>query len=622
MPHPLLPGPGGLKSPYSVGLDEPVDDPGAWQLWWDFNKDPYLRYTAISTGARATIGDDFFLGAGERAREVGGRADREVLDGKIGPALIEAIKKGPTFQYSESVMLAMAKVGGEEHRRHFDFVLNWFLNGENADPQMNHVAPVAIGLLRNPGSYEVLSGLARNDENGQRTYGGPVEESMRAFAAYGLGLVGHFSPDLELRRDVVADLVTLLEDEDAASNDLRVAAMVAMSLVPLDVVEDAVVCYCGTCEVADPHASLQAQVTYLLRYFTADRDFDPVVRAHTATTLGRLIEARPKGMTLRLKEVVAEFLIEALQKNRRQPVEVKQSVVLALGLVGDADEDSIDQWIRWALNRSAGRGGPIEKRFAMISLAQVGSRGGTGEDAWSGTAECRKDLLHHMMRGKKDVKPWAGLALGVLGSRLAASGVERDASVDVALRRAIKSSKKVDDLGAFALAAGLRRSQEAIPQLLDKLDDVRDETARSYVALALGLLGAREAVEPLQEALANASAEPQLASRAGLALGLLGDTDVVPMLLAMLEEREDAPIRAAVSRAMGYIGDVRSIETLATIGLDEEAENEVREAAVLALGLAAEHSLPWRALFANGTNYLAQSAVLSSPEKTGVLDFD
>lgn len=605
-----------------MGLDEPVDDPGAWQLWWDFNKDSYLRYTAISTGARETIGGDFFLGVGEKGELGAGRADRKILDEEIGPALVEAIKLGPTFQYSESVMLAMAKVGGEKNRRNFDFVLKWFLSGENADEKMNHVAPVAIGLLRNPGSYDLLRGLARDDEAGRKTYGGAVPAKMRAFSAYGLGLVGHYSANEATRQKVVSDLVYLLEDSEAGSTDLRVAAVIAMGLVPLDVVEDAVVCYCGTCEVADPHASLQAQVTYLLRYFTADREFDPILRAHTATTLGRLIESRPKGMTLRLKEVVAEFLIEALKKNRRQPVEVRQSVVMALGLVGDADGDAIDQWIRWALGNSARSGGPIEKRFALISLAQVGSRSGTGEDPFSGTDSVRKQLLHHLSRGKKDLKPWSGLALGVLGSRLASAGVERDNGVDTALRRAVKKARGADDLGAYAIAAGLRRSQAIESDLLDKLESTRDETARSYVALSLGLMGAKTATESLQEALEKASEEPALASRAGLALGLLGDAEVVPTLLSLVEERDDVAIRAAITRAMGYIGDRRSIETLTSIGLDTEAESEVREAAVLALGLAAESSMPWRSLFASGTNYLAQAEVISTPDKTGVLDFD
>ena len=621
--NPLGLGPGGLESPYTLGSKESVDDPGAWQLWWEFNKDPYLITSHIHTGSNETLGGDFFLGKGETVHKVGGRMSSGMVQERVVPTLLEAIQDGPSYQFSESVMLAMAKIGGEENRRRFDYVLSWFLSAENADAEMRRVAPIAIGLLGSPGSYDVLAALARDDEEGRTAFGGePVDDQMRAFAAYGLGLLGQ-NGSLELRQKVVADLVKLLEDEDAESNELKVAAMLAMGLVPLDVVPDVVVCYCGECKVSDPETSLQAQVTYLLRYFTADREFDPTVRAHTATTLGRLIESQPSGMTLRLKEVVAEFLIESLGKHRRQPGTVKQSAVLALGLMGDADEDAIDQWIRWALNRSAGHGDPLEKRFALISLAMVGSRSGSGDEPWSGTDSVRQDLARHLSRGKKDVKPWAGLALGVLGHRLSANGIDRDAGVDAALRRAIQSSRTAESLGAYALAAGLRSDPDSVSGLVEKLEKSRDETARSYVALALGMIGSRVAIDPLQEALARADDEPQLAARAGLALGLLGDTGIVPALLDRLETTESDTMRASTIRALGRIGDERSVAVLGGLALSGDEPVEIREAAALALGLASDQrDTPWRASFANGTNYLALSAVLTSPEETGVLDMN
>ncbi len=123
---------------------------------------------------------------------------------------------------------------------------------------------------------------------------------------------------------------------------MRTAAMISMGLVPLPVVEDAAACYCGTCKVEAPETSLQAQVTYLMRYFTAKKEFGTHVRAHTATTLARLIEAQPEGMPVELKMGVAELLVDSLQRSAREPAMVKQSSVAALGLVGDGDEDDVD----------------------------------------------------------------------------------------------------------------------------------------------------------------------------------------------------------------------------------------------------------------------------------------
>ena len=108
--------------------------------------------------------------------------------------------------------------------------------------------------------------------------------------------------------------IEIIENDASDANDARVAAMIAMGLVPLHVDEDVVACYCGTCVVPDPHTSLRPQVTYLMRYFTATKEFDPVLRSHTATTLGRLVAARPDGMTDRMKEGIAEVLVRALRE--------------------------------------------------------------------------------------------------------------------------------------------------------------------------------------------------------------------------------------------------------------------------------------------------------------------
>lgn len=618
----LGPGPGGLENPYTLDEHEDVGDPGAWQLWWEFNKDAYLRYGRIRTGATATAGDDFFLGAGEHLQRVGGRADRALVETRITPSLLDAISKGGSNEFMQEALLGIAKIGGDKNRAKFDYILNWYLDQENSNEAMSRVAPVALGILSTPASYPALANLALDNERGREIYGGEVDETMRAFAAYGMGLIGSRSTDGALRTRVVRDLVAVLEDEETDTNEPRVAAMFSLGLVPLDVVEDIPVCYCGTCKVEGPETSLQAQTTYLLRYFTADKEFDSVVRAHTATTLGRLIEARPSGMTLRLKEVVAEFLIEGLARYAKQPPVVKQSIVASLGLIGDADGDEVDQWIRWALGRSATRGGPIEQRFALMSLAQVGARAGQVEESrWAGTNDARTRLLHALSRGKKDVKPWAGLALGVMGYHLTASGQESDDGVDLALRRAIRQSKTADSLGAYALAAGLRADDGASEELLKKLDKVKDEAAASYASLGLGLMGSDESVAPLRALLEEADEKPLLALRAGVALGLLGDAEIVGDLCVLLEETESLETRVAAARTLGYLGDRRGVEKLLELIGDENAAEEVKEAAVAAIGFASDPApRSWRSDLTRGTNYLARTTTLTNAESPGVLD--
>ena len=553
---------------------------------------------------------------------VAGRASEQTIQTRIVPAILTGIRKGGSTDYVRSAMLALAKIGGERNFERFNFAFNWHLSGDHGHPLTNCAAPVAMGVLADRRNYQALAALARDDERGREIYGREVNDAMRAFATYGLGLIGSRSDDMELRRKIVRDLVHCLEDDGTAAADLRVAAMTAMGLVPLEVVEEDVVCYCGECKVPNPDASLGSQVTYLLRYLTADREFDPVVRSHTATTLGRLVEARPPGMSERLKEVVADCLAGSLAKHARQPAEVKQSAVLALGLVGDADDDDVDRWIRSELNRSAGHGGPVERRFALMSLAMVGSRAGQGVDRLAGAAEARQYLMRHLARGRNTVRPWAGLALGVMGFRLDENGGVLEPSVDASLRSAIRHSKTADSLGAYALAAGLRGDDEATELLIRKLERAKDEAARSYAALALGLLRARGAIVPLQAALRSADEKPLLASRAGVALGFLGDTTVVETLLETLKDSENEETRCAAIQALGFIGDERSIDELAELVV-EKGNGKVRLNAVVALGFAADRApMSWRARIANGVNYLARSDMLTSSDRSGILDLE
>ena len=551
---------------------------------------------------------------------MGGRVSSDTIQDIIVPALMKGIEQGGSTEFVKGAMLAISKIGGEDNAYQFEFVLKYFL--EEGGQEINGAALAALGVLGNDSLYPMMRGIALNNSVGQAVCKRKeVPEQLRAFAAFGMGLIGESSRNIELRRSIIIDLVALLEDKDIGA-DLRSASMTAMGLVPLPVVEGAKACYCGTCKVEDPQTSLQAQVTYLMRYFTAKKEFGTLVRAQAATTLARLIEAQPKGMPIQLKMGVAELLVDALARNSRQPNTVRESAVLGLGLVGDADNEDVDKWIRWALNRAAGSGGPLERRFALMSMAQIGGRRGAGDEAFGGTEEIRSNLLHHLSRGKKHVKPWAGLALGVLGFHLRDEAQSLDENVDLALRNVMKRVRSVEDLGAYALAAGLRKDTQSSELLLSKVRKTKDEAARAYSAIGLGLMGAKDAIEPLQEIVAKSDDTPLLQARAGLALGLLGDHTVVPRLIESMKT-STVPAKAAIASALGFLGDSRSVETLVGLTTTKATKQPIREAAVVALGFISDRAAePWRSSLARGANYRAESASWTSPRRTGILDLE
>lgn len=625
-------------SPYKLDKYGSIDDPTDWRLWWEFNKDLYLRFANINTGETKTGSDDFFLGQGQRSEVIGGRASSDVIEGTIVPALLEAMKLGGSNEFAQSGLLAMTKIGGEENQFQFDFVTKWFLELPNGTDAMHPTAAFALGLGGDPADIQILRDLAKDTEAGRALVkGAAVPDDMRAYAAYGLGVLASRSTDVGVRSQVVRDLIDLLEakyeqpadeakDKDAWSNDIQVAAMIALGLVPLHVDDSVVPCYCGKCVVPEPETSLYPQVTYLMRYFTADKDFDPFLRAHAATTLGRLVAARPAGVTERMKEGIAEVLIRALENSSRQPALVRESAVLALGLIGDADEGDVDQWIRWAVGRSARAGTPLEQRFAMIALAHMGGRPGQGDEPFGAVDSVRKTLLHHLARARKDVRPWAGLALGVLGRSLVEDGVALDPAVDNALRSSMKTVRRGADMGAYAIALGLRKDATAVETLLERFDEVRDEDARGYVALALGLIGAREAIEPLQKVLTNGDALPLLQTRAGIALGLLGESSVVGQLLQLAANgpKEKEAAREAAVAALGFIGDQRAVSRLCEILVDKEKHSAgMRETAMVALGFLADRTVhPWRTVFTLGSNYRAEVPSFTSGTGTGILNLN
>jgi HEAT repeat protein len=87
-------------------------------------------------------------------------------------------------------------------------------------------------------------------------------------------------------------------------------------------------------------------------------------------------------------------------------------------------------------------------------------------------------------------------------------------------------------------------------------------------------------------------------------------------------ERGSVATQAAVSNALAYVGDQRSIEPLLAALFHPERTDLARAFAAVALGNAADkESLPWNAKLAAGLNYRAATSTLFEPSVgKGVLD--
>jgi len=608
--------------PFPITPYEEVADLAAWQIWWEHNKHPYLGLASIET-AIETGSDDFFLGEGERRIALRGqRASDGQLRGKVLPALYEALSVGGNERLSENGILAVAKASRASRFAYARSMFRNFLSLPHTG--VNQAAALALGIPGEEAAYPDLSGVALDTEAGREILGcDEIDERIRAYAVYGLGVLGEANANREMRRAIVRDLAALLEDPDS-STDLAVAATVALGLVPIEVVEGAPTCYCADCDIGPPEASFQEEVAYLLRVLRDDRGRPRLVRAHAATALGRLIEAGAReGVPVELENGVARALVEVLEEGSRAPDVVRESAVLALGLLGDADDDPVDAWVRGELARAASSGSTFERRFALVSLALVGSRPGTGEAPFAAAAQVRDQLVRHLARGRRGTRSWTAVALGVFGHWLRAYGEPLDGAVDAALRSSLRSARDAGDVAALSLAVGLRRDGAAVEILVAKLAELADESARAYAALGLGLVGDRAAIDALRAALGAGDERPLLTTNAGLALGLIGDSRVTPVLLESLARAQSEVQEVAIVRALGLVGSSEALDALAALVLDEDAGDKVRSACASALGQVADRApLPWHSRISTAMNYNALTASLSSTDREGVLDFD
>ncbi len=114
---------------------------------------------------------------------------------------------------------------------------------------------------------------------------------------------------------------------------------------------------------------------------------------------------------------------------------------------------------------------------------------------------------------------------------------------------------------------------------------------------------------------------PELLQQAAIGLGLMGDYNLVPYLTYMLVEANSLASQAAITKALGFIGDRRSIPPLLSLLEEREVTALSRAFGAAALGLIAERSmLPWNTDISCDLNYRAATVTLNDTQGTGVVN--
>jgi HEAT repeat protein len=594
-----------------------------WSLWWRFNCHPYLDLKRhVQTGGVVTGSDDFFLGRGQTlARDILRPSDA-TLESEVVPLLLELLKNERSNDVLSAAAIALGKVGAAtgDGRREVQ-ALKPLLR--HANQEVAETAAVSLGILGRESSIDLLLALLQGDAESLRErhwvdLGREVPHRTRAFAAYGLALVGREASGYDRMR-IVAGLHSVLRDEalDRPQQDLAVACVLALGQVPLPVRPGS---SASPDRVTTVLTSRQEQVDALLDLLR-DVRLDERIRAHVPPAAAALVADEPEQLEAR-RRATRRFL--ARLEDRGEEREVRQGCAVALGLLADADEDALDAKVRTALQRATGSDPDQHvRRFALIALGRIGGRAGQGEgDPVAAAAEVRAHLTKALAGGSSQLRPWAGLALAVL--ERGAASERRPTSPDAlrALRAALDDAGSPEELGGMAIACGIARDPEAVPLLLKKLETVSEPGARGYVCLALGMIGAGRAIVPIQELVRESRYQPVLIERAATALGLLGDKSAVPDLVALLSSSGSLSAQASVASALGTIGDARALEPLIALAEDPTKTDLARAFAVVALGRVADgDTLPWNAWLSVDANFPAAPPTLTEPlSGTGVLD--
>ncbi len=639
---PTTPGPAGPTTPGAGAPGAPGGAPGGrpstggggdggpdltlWSFWWEFNKEPYLNLKAkIQSGGTETGTEGFFLGHGAKS---GGKDSlkptQEQIRQRIVPALLAALEKETNNDIVTGCMIALAKIGdapNETGESQFEKVIAKFLADKNQE--ISETAAVSLGILANTKSIGTLESLLRDTKEGRALVGQPeVNYRTRAFAAYGLGLIGAQASKEEDRKQIVTILRQVLETDETRTRDLKVSCVISMGLVKLETMESSVQPE-KKGALIPPESSRPALIEYLLA-FLQNEEQNYLVRAHCPTALARLLPGLPPELHMQYRERIANDLLERIGSKKKEQAEVIQSSVLALGLIGTNDgADPLDKKVREALVAVPKDVSDQQARnYAMIALAKIGGTLGA-KDPEGGIKVVTEALLAQLGEGKSSVKPWAGIACGVMADMLSKGTVQsKIGTLQMAVRSALEDEKDPSKLGAFAISCGIMSDVEAKPTLLKRLDSEKEETARGYVAIGLGLMNAREAVEKINKIVDESKYRPDLLKQAAIALGLLGDKELVPKLVTLLTESKGLATQASLSSALGFIGDQRSIEPLVLMLQNDSLTEQARGFAAVALGIVADkEQLPWNSKIGLDLNYRASTQTLTDQSAgTGILD--
>ncbi|QDU67551.1 HEAT repeat domain-containing protein [Engelhardtia mirabilis] len=574
---------------------EPVaTDVTDWTTWWEFNRDPILRVCAPPWEFGIT---------GPRVVK---RPTAKQIWAEVVPALRASLLESSDPSIVSSCLIALAQIGekfGAGSDDPIDSILAGLLTSE--DPNIRADTALALGILGVDRSLGLLAGLARGDEIARQAVGArAIDLKTRVFATFALGLLGNRTGAPAIRTRIVSCLTEFLtRPEPSEPQDLAVACVISLGLTPLEPAP------AGTeREGSDPAAWRQNQIQFLLG-FMHDESRSSVARGHAATAAGRLLMWLDDD-AFREQAVDRILLPLATRKAAGYPAEVRRGCVLALGMIGDADDDPVDVRIRAALRDDVPNLMSQSRRFGSIAIAQVAANPGRRSPNVEKNRRELAELLVGRLRLSSGEQDWAALALGLFGLLTENQGGGPDPALALALREFAAAARSPMTTGASALSIGLFGDFVSRDWAIAALERSSDPSTRGHVALGLGPLGDKHAIEPVRAALKEGKLP---VPEAAIALGLLDFTDTVTELVEFIAGEAPPASKSAAAAALRLLGGRAAVAPLVALLRDETADAARRSAAAEALGrIIDKEGLPWRSKFTFGLDYHSRTPTLDA----------
>jgi HEAT repeat protein len=607
-----MPGTPGEAPPAKPTTPPRTETLNSWQTWWHYNRWAHLEVDGSLLAESGSGG--FFLGHGEKVQVAPLlRATQNQIRDVVQPALTRGLANGGHAEFEIYSLHALAKIRGvplPEGTPDFATVVRPFL--KSANQFVSEKAVLALGIRGEDAFLPWLVAILGDTSEGRDLVGRSlVGDRLRTFAAYGLGLLGERTRDPGVRVSVYDALMAALPSE---KDEVQAACLLGLGLVPMpsgDTFVEGGDLFRGKTRV-DQVLAIQA--------FFKDTAQSYVARSQAPNALARLLDGAPPS----LRPHVAYSLLVASSSLTQEQREVQNAAVIALGMIGASGQDPIDQEIRSHLERVAFKssGDRSTRYLAMIAMADVATRKGTGEEPFAGLEPTRRVLQRGLKTSRGETLAWTALALGVLEEDAGTRGEVASPDSSKALAHALEKARSSEVAGALAIALGMVRDPEVADLLLTRMHEAGDSYMRGYLALALGMIGASGAIEPIRQTLSTSTNQPFVVENASIGLALLGDQETGTRLFAVLDRSANPRVQSSVASAMGWIRDPRPLGDLCGMLSDTRRNDTARAWTAVAIGrMCDQDRWPWVGRLSVNVQYdVALPSLLEPIYETGLLD--